>query len=214
MAETIIKINHLNKAFGRKVVFHNLNLEIKAGELLAVIGPSGSGKSTLLNILGLIDNFDSGNYQFFGKKNIKANSVVASKMIRNKINYLFQNFALIETDTIAENLLIALKYYKGNKQKKMALITESLDKVGLKGYEKNKIFELSGGEQQRIAIARALIKSGEIVLADEPTGSLDHNNRDEVLKLLIEMNKQGKTVVVVTHDPEVAKQCSRIVQIN
>ncbi|MDN6968105.1 ABC transporter ATP-binding protein [Oenococcus sp. UCMA 17063] len=214
MTETIIKINHLNKAFGRKVVFHNLNLEIKAGELLAVIGPSGSGKSTLLNILGLIDNFDSGDYLFFGKKNIKANSVVASKMIRNKINYLFQNFALIETDTVAENLLIALKYHKGNKQKKMALITESLDKVGLKGYEKNKIFELSGGEQQRIAIARALIKPGEIVLADEPTGSLDHNNRDEVLKLLIEMNKQGKTVVVVTHDPEVAKQCSRIVQIN
>lgn len=213
MTDTIIEMRHLQKSFGKKTVFHHFDLTIQAGELLAITGPSGSGKSTLLNILGLIENFDAGEYLFFGKKNIKANSRLAQIMIRDKINYLFQNFALIETETAEDNLMLALKYYKASKAQKKALIAATLDKVGLSGYDQGKIFELSGGEQQRVAIARALIKPGDLVLADEPTGSLDHENRDEVLSLLTAMHKQGKTVIIVTHDPDVAKQTDRVIEI-
>ncbi|WP_301711020.1 ABC transporter ATP-binding protein [Oenococcus sicerae] len=209
----MIEMRHLQKSFGKKTVFHNFDLMIQAGELLAITGPSGSGKSTLLNILGLIENFDAGEYLFFGEKNIKANSRLAQIMIRDKINYLFQNFALIETETAEDNLMLALKYYKASKAQKKALIASTLDKVGLSGYSRGKIFELSGGEQQRVAIARALIKPGDLVLADEPTGSLDHENRDEVLSLLTAMHKQGKTVIIVTHDPDVAKQTDRVIEI-
>ncbi|MDR0614829.1 MAG: ABC transporter ATP-binding protein [Lactobacillales bacterium] len=209
----MIKLTNLGKKFGNKQIFNQFNLSIKAGEMIALVGSSGSGKSTLLNILGLIENFDRGEYFFFGERNIKANTKKAQQKIREKISYLFQNFALIETETVEENLQIALKYRKVSKQEKQTILSEALVKVGLKDYEKRKIFELSGGEQQRIAIARVLIKPSEIVLADEPTGSLDSKNRDEVLNLLKEMNKKGKTVVIVTHDPNVFKNCSRIVEL-
>ncbi|MDR3156406.1 MAG: ABC transporter ATP-binding protein [Lactobacillales bacterium] len=210
----MIKLTDLVKKFGNKQVLDQFNLSIKVGEMIALVGESGSGKSTLLNILGLIEDFDSGEYLFFGEKNIKANTKKASKNIREKISYLFQNFALIETDTVEENLQVALKYKKVNKKEKQRLISSALEKVGLKGYEKRRVHELSGGEQQRVAIARVLIKPSEIILADEPTGSLDSKNRDEVLNLLKKMNREGKTIVIVTHDPEVSKVCSRVVELN
>ncbi|MDR1522106.1 MAG: ABC transporter ATP-binding protein [Streptococcaceae bacterium] len=209
----MIKLTNLGKKFGDKQIFNQFNLAINAGEMIALVGESGSGKSTLLNILGLIEDFDSGEYLFLGEKNIKTNTKKASKNIREKISYLFQNFALIETETVEENLQVALKYSKVSKQEKQIILSKALEKVGLKGYEKRKVHELSGGEQQRVAIARVLIKPSEIVLADEPTGSLDSKNRDEVLNLLKEMNKKGKTIVIVTHDPKVSKNCSRIVEL-
>ncbi|MDR0690840.1 MAG: ABC transporter ATP-binding protein [Streptococcaceae bacterium] len=209
----MIKLTNLGKKFGKKQIFNQFNLAINAGEMIALVGSSGSGKSTLLNILGLIEDFDSGEYLFWGEKNIKTNTKKASKNIREKISYLFQNFALIETETVEENLQIALKYKKINKKDKQRLISSALGKVGLKRYEKRKVHELSGGEQQRVAIARVLIKPSEIILADEPTGSLDSKNRDEVLNLLKKINKEGKTIVIVTHDPEVSKNCSRIVEL-
>ncbi len=209
----MIELRNITKKFENKTVFANFNLQIDQNEMVAIIGPSGSGKSTLLNILGLIDKVDDGDYQFEQYTNIKPNSRLAQKIIREKISYLFQNFALIEEDTVLQNLLLALKYVKQSKKEKTEIITAALQKVGLSEYLNSKIYELSGGQQQRIAVARAIIKPSELVLADEPTGSLDSKNRDEIIKLLLELNAAGKTVIVVTHDSHVAEKCHRVLEL-
>ena len=209
----MIELKNITKKFENKTVFANFNLQIDQNEMVAIIGPSGSGKSTLLNILGLIDKVDDGDYQFEQYTNIKPNSRLAQKIIRKKISYLFQNFALIEEDTVLQNLLLALKYVKQSKKEKTEIITAALQKVGLSEYLNSKIYELSGGQQQRIAVARAIIKPSELVLADEPTGSLDSKNRDEIIKLLLELNAAGKTVIVVTHDSHVAEKCHRVLEL-
>jgi len=209
----MIELKNITKKFENKTVFANFNLQIDQNEMVAIIGPSGSGKSTLLNILGLIDKVDDGDYQFEQYTNIKPNSRLAQKIIREKISYLFQNFALIEEDTVLQNLLLALKYVKQSKKEKTEIITAALQKVGLSEYLNSKIYELSGGQQQRIAVARAIIKPSELVLADEPTGSLDSKNRDEIIKLLLELNDSGKTVIVVTHDSHVAEKCHRVLEL-
>lgn len=209
----MIELKNITKKFENKTVFANFNLQIDQNEMVAIIGPSGSGKSTLLNILGLIDKVDDGEYQFEQYTNIKPNSRLAQKIIREKISYLFQNFALIEEDTVLQNLLVALKYVKQSKKEKTEIITAALQKVGLSEYLNSKIYELSGGQQQRIAVARAIIKPSELVLADEPTGSLDSKNRDEIIKLLLELNDAGKTVIVVTHDSHVAEKCHRVLEL-
>lgn len=209
----MIELKNITKKFESKTVFANFNLQINQNEMVAIIGPSGSGKSTLLNILGLIDKVDDGDYQFEQYTNIKPNSRLAQKIIREKISYLFQNFALIEEDTVLQNLLLALKYVKQSKKEKTEIITAALQKVGLSEYLNSKIYELSGGQQQRIAVARAIIKPSELVLADEPTGSLDSKNRDEIIKLLLELNDAGKTVIVVTHDSHVAEKCHRVLEL-
>lgn len=209
----MIELKNITKKFENKTVFANFNLQIDQNEMVAIIGPSGSGKSTLLNILGLIDKVDDGEYQFEQYTNIKPNSRLSQKIIREKISYLFQNFALIEEDTVLQNLLLALKYVKQSKKEKTEIITAALQKVGLSEYLNSKIYELSGGQQQRIAVARAIIKPSELVLADEPTGSLDSKNRDEIIKLLLELNDSGKTVIVVTHDSHVAEKCHRVLEL-
>lgn len=209
----MIELKNITKKFENKTVFANFNLQIDQNEMVAIIGPSGSGKSTLLNILGLIDKVDDGEYQFEQYTNIKPNSRLAQKIIREKISYLFQNFALIEEDTVLQNLLLALKYVKQSKKEKTEIITAALQKVGLSEYLNSKIYELSGGQQQRIAVARAIIKPSELILADEPTGSLDSKNRDEIIKLLLELNDSGKTVIVVTHDSHVAEKCHRVLEL-
>ena len=209
----MIELKNITKKFENKTVFANFNLQIDQNEMVAIIGPSGSGKSTLLNILGLIDKVDDGDYQFEQYTNIKPNSRLAQKIIREKISYLFQNFALIEEDTVLQNLLLALKYVKQSKKEKTEIITAALQKVGLSEYLNSKIYELSGGQQQRVAVARAIIKPSELVLADEPTGSLDSKNRDEIIKLLLELNAAGKTVIVVTHDSHVAEKCHRVLEL-
>ena len=209
----MIELKNITKKFENKTLFANFNLQIDQNEMVAIIGPSGSGKSTLLNILGLIDKVDDGEYQFEQYTNIKPNSRLAQKIIREKISYLFQNFALIEEDTVLQNLLLALKYVKQSKKEKTEIITAALQKVGLSEYLNSKIYELSGGQQQRIAVARAIIKPSELVLADEPTGSLDSKNRDEIIKLLLELNAAGKTVIVVTHDSHVAEKCHRVLEL-
>ncbi len=201
----MLKMDNLTKKYGQQTILDHFNLSIKKGELVAIVGPSGSGKSTILNILGLIENFDSGQYFFMGHSNIKPNSSTAQKMIREKISYLFQNYALIEEDTVYQNLLLSLKYVKKSKSEKRKIINTALSEVGLAGFAERKVYELSGGQQQRVAIARALIKPSELLLTDEPTGSLDKSNRDEVFALLKKLNQQGKTIIVVTHDPEIAQ---------
>lgn len=209
----MIDLTNVTKTFASKTIFDNLNLHIDAGEMVAIMGPSGSGKSTLLNIIGLIDDFSSGTYEFDGVKNIKPNSRQANRTIREKISYIFQNFALIDDETVRQNLAIAQKYLKLNKTQRQTQIDDALQTVGLSGYAGRKIFELSGGEQQRVAVARCLIKPSKLILADEPTGSLDGNNRSLILNELKNINRLGKTVIIVTHDPLVAKECSRTIAI-
>ncbi|MDD5603898.1 MAG: ABC transporter ATP-binding protein [Eubacteriales bacterium] len=213
MATSVIRLENITKKYGQKVIFRNLSLEVLEGDFLALMGPSGCGKSTILNIIGLIENFDEGDLMVNGFVNIRPNSSKANKLLRNSICYLFQNFALIDDETVEYNLKIAMKYVKGNKQQKRLKMQEALNYVHLQGFEKQYVYELSGGEQQRVAVARIMLKPCSIILADEPTGSLDEENRDMVLDMLKELNKQRKTIVLVTHDKYVAGQCRRIVQL-
>lgn len=201
-----IKVNHLEKKFGSHVLFQDLSFQIEQGEMVAIVGSSGCGKTTLLNILGLIEPFENGEVWINGKRVPKPNTRAAQRMMRDELSYLFQNFALIDTETVEKNLKLVAK----NSQ----LISEVLKTVGLERTLHQKVYELSGGEQQRVAIARILLKKGNIVLADEPTGSLDHENRDFVLRLLRDLCEQGKTVLIVTHDPVVAQACDRILYLS
>lgn len=209
----IIQMSGLYKRFGSKSIFHDFNLEIKKGEMVAITGSSGCGKTTLLNMIGLIEPIDSGEYFLLGKKAPKCNTNNSNKVIRGNISYLFQNFALIDNFTVEENLMLALRYVNKSREQKKRLINTALLKVDLKNYQKKRIFEISGGEQQRVALARAILKPSDIILADEPTGALDPINRDIVLKILRELNDFGKTIVIVTHDMTAANSCDRIIQL-
>ena len=209
----MIQLTNMTKKYGQKIIFSDFNLKIDQGQMVAITGSSGSGKSTLLNIIGLIEGFDQGTYDFMGHINTKPNSRTAQRIIRSDISYLFQNFALIEDQTVAQNLLLALKYVHKAKDEKKKIIKSALANVGLKTYLNRKVYELSGGQQQRVAVARAIIKPSKIILADEPTGSLDVQNRDEIFNLLTELNKKGKTIVIVTHDVELANRCKRVVEL-
>ena len=209
----MIKLENVTKTIGEKVILENLSLKINQGDLVAIVGKSGSGKSTLLNLLGLIDGDYSGHYEIFGQQNVPVNSVKSQAIIREHISYLFQNFALIDNETVEYNLMLALKYVKFSKKDKVKKIEEILERVGLSSTLHQKVSELSGGEQQRIAVARAILKPSQLLLADEPTGSLDPENRDLVLNFLLDMNKEGKTVIIVTHDAYVAEQCHRVIEL-
>lgn len=194
---TIVELKNVSKSYGDKNVLNDLSIKIEEGTFNVIMGASGSGKSTILNIIGLLDKATSGDVILFGQKNIRPFSMKAEQMLKNKIGYLFQNFALIENETVVNNLKLALENVKGNKKER---ISEALKEVGLEGYENKKIFKCSGGEQQRVAIARLLLKPCELILADEPTGSLDIKNREIVVKLLKNMQELGKTIIVVSHD--------------
>ena len=182
--DTIVNMQKVSKAFGERMIFNQLDLKIEKGEFVVIIGKSGSGKSTLLNIMGLLLKADSGDVELFGKKNVRPYSGMAEKLLKNKIGYLFQNFALIDEETVYDNLKLVVS--GKNKQKQM---DAALDEVGLHDYGKKKIYQCSGGEQQRIALARLLLKHCELVLADEPTGSLDHENKMIVCRLLKKLNE-------------------------
>lgn len=207
----VIELKNINKNYGNKYLFKNLNFSIKKGEMIAITGASGSGKSTLLNIIGLIDKPNSGEVSICGNKNPYDKEKIKLNLFRNNIGYLFQNYALVDNYTVSKNLDIALEYVKGKDKKKLK--EEALDKVGLLDKLNNKVFELSGGEQQRVALARLILKENDIILADEPTGSLDEDNKAIILTLLKELNNEGKTVVVVTHDKVVADMCDREINI-
>lgn len=198
MKEPIIRMIDVSKKFDDRIVFDKFNMEIFPGEFVTITGKSGSGKSTLLNMIGLLDTSDKGTIELFKESNVKAFSSKATKILRNKIGYLFQNFALVQNESVLYNMRIAIKHYKLANQNE--LIKEALNSVGLSGYEDKKIYHCSEGEQQRIAIARLLIKPCDLILADEPTASLDAENKDEILRLLKIMNREGKTIIIVTHD--------------
>lgn len=209
----ILKCQHISKSFSGKKVLDDVSLLIRSGELVCVRGPSGCGKTTLLNIIGLIDRADSGSIALFGKVAPTGGSRAAQRIIRNELNFLLQNFALIESQTVEKNLLFSLRYLRASKDKKHELIEASLKQVGLGGRQHERVAHLSGGEQQRVALARCMIKPGRLIIADEPTGSLDPANRDIVVRLLRELVARGKTVVLATHDEHVAAACDRVIEL-
>ena len=201
--ENIVCIENMYKSFKDVEIFRNFNLEVLKNSFTIISGSSGSGKSTLLNIIGLLNTPNKGNIYLFGEKNVHPFSRKAEFLLREKIGYLFQNFALVDNETVEYNLMIALENVKD--KNKDNLITKALKEVGLEGYEKKIIYKCSGGEQQRIALARLLLKPCELILADEPTGSLDHDNKMLIVNLLQKMHNDGKTILIVTHDEELMK---------
>ena len=198
-----IVLRDVSKKFGNHRVLENINLDICQGEFVCIFGKSGGGKTTLLNIIGTLEDYDSGRVFCFSKQDPVKNKKIGEILRREKIAYLFQNFALVEKMTVEENMLLATKY---NKEKnKPKIIEDALSKMGVLDKLKSKVYELSGGEQQRVALARNMVKPFEIMLADEPTGSLDYENKKIVIDALIQLNSEGKTIVVVSHDKDFEK---------
>lgn len=209
----MIELQEVSKTFGKHQIFENFSLSIPAQKMTAILGRSGAGKSTLLNLIGLIEESDSGKIRIAGQKAPKINSKEALLMRRNLIAFLFQNFALIEDESIERNLNISLVYEKLHGKEKRRRMREILNQVGITHKLSEKVYALSGGEKQRVALARALLKRSKIILADEPTGSLDEQNRALILGLLRQEVEKGKTVIVVTHDPAVVAACDEFVEI-
>jgi len=213
----MIKIENLHKSYpiGKDSlhVLKGIDLHIKEGEFVSIMGSSGSGKSTLLNIVGLLDEHDEGDYFLNGKKIEKLDEKKAA-VLRNKfLGFVFQSFNLIAYKNALENVALPL-YYKGvGRKERQKIAMEYLDKVGLKDWATHLPNELSGGQKQRVAIARALVTKPKVVLADEPTGALDSTTSESVMELLKEINDEGMTVFVITHEEDIAAQTDRIVRL-
>lgn len=201
----MIEIKNLCKSFGEQEIFNNFSLKIDDGEFVIISGASGSGKSTLLNMIGLLEEYDSGEIKVDG---FLLSQYSHRKYWREKVGFLFQNFALIENKTVFQNLEIIEK-----KAHSACETDEALERVGMLSKKDSKVYTLSGGEQQRVALARLYLKKCDIILADEPTGSLDRKNADMVLKILLELNEAGKTVLLVTHDETIKELGKRVVEL-
>ena len=214
--KTMIRLTDINKTYHNGSPLHvlkGINLHIGKGEFVSIMGASGSGKSTLLNILGILDNYDSGEYLLNGTL-IKGLSETKAAEYRNRmIGFIFQSFNLISFKDAVENVALPLFYQGVSRRKRNALALEYLDKLGLKDWAHHMPNEMSGGQKQRVAIARALITKPQIILADEPTGALDSRTSIEVMEILKELHQEGMTIVVVTHDINVANQTDRIIRI-
>lgn len=202
----MITIKNLSKSFGEKKLFDNYSLQINDGEFVIFTGVSGCGKTTLLNMIGSLESADSGEIEVDGmditqKKNQR-------EYLKRKVGFLFQNFALVDNKTVEENL----KLVKNNCRSGVS-IEEALEMVGLSDKAKQKVYSLSGGEQQRAALARLIVKKCDCVLADEPTGSLDRKNADTVFSILEKINESGKTVIMVTHDESFREKGKRVIEL-
>ncbi|MGW2785467.1 ABC transporter ATP-binding protein [Streptomyces populi] len=218
----MIDIENLSKAFGARTLWRDVNLTVDRGEMLALTGPSGSGKSTLLNCLGLLDRPSTGSIRYEGKDITRFGRGDVRRFRRDTLGYLFQHYALIENATVAENLEVvtgprrpARSESKGTDRKKGGTaVAEALDRVGLAGREKERIHHLSGGEQQRVALARLMVQRPVLVLADEPTGALDDDNSTVVIDILREMSEAGCAVVIATHDAGVRDRCDAVFAVH
>jgi putative ABC transport system ATP-binding protein len=210
----VIDIAGLSKSFGTRVLWQDLTFTIEAGRMLALTGPSGSGKSTLLNCLGLLDTPTTGTMSHNGRDLTRLGTRKTRIYRRDTLGYLFQNYALIDNATIADNLGIAIRpaRIRGRTQP-VPLPAEALEQVGLGGREKDIVHRLSGGEQQRVALARLIIKQPALVLADEPTGALDIDNTHMVIDTLRTLADSGCAVVIATHDPVVRDLCDSVLEV-
>lgn len=215
----MIKLNDVVKTYNPKkanefTALKGVSAEINDGEMVAIIGKSGAGKSTLLHILACIDSYEDGEY-YIDDSLVKKLSERKYAEIRNeKIGIVMQDFALVEDFSAIENVMIPLSFSKKKIKGKKEIAQRALDSVGMGEYAKKACNKLSGGQKQRVAIARAIVNDPAMVLADEPTGALDTKTSAEIMELFHELNEQGKTIIIVTHDPLVAEQCDRIIEIS
>lgn len=213
----MIQLTNIHKSYGegsnRLHVLKGIDLTIAEGEFVSIMGSSGSGKSTLLNILGILDSHDEGSYSLAGRAIRHMSEKQAARLRNEMIGFVFQSFNLISFKNAMENVALPL-YYKGiNRKKRNAMALEYLDRLGLKAWAEHMPNELSGGQKQRVAIARALISDPKVILADEPTGALDTATSYEVMDILKEINAQGKTVIIVTHEHDIAAMTQKVVRL-
>ncbi|MCT4602756.1 MAG: ABC transporter ATP-binding protein [Marinifilum sp.] len=213
----MIRLQNIHKSYitgtNKLHVLKGIDLHIKEGELVSIMGSSGSGKSTLLNILGLLDNHDDGVYVLNNEEIKSMSETKAAKLRNNLLGFVFQSFNLISFKNAMENVALPLYYQKVSRKKRNKLALEYLDKMGLKEWAHHMPNELSGGQKQRVAIARAMITQPKIILADEPTGALDSTTSIEVMGLLKEINQSGITVIIVTHENDIAHMTDRIINL-
>jgi len=213
----MIKLNNLSKLYRTEymetVALDAINLHIKPGEFVAVMGPSGCGKSTLLNIVGMIDTAASGEYYFDGEEIASRSENDLVDLRKNNIGFIFQNFNLIDDLTVEGNVDLPLLYLGVPKAERREKVEKALRLVGLENRAKHKPQELSGGQQQRVAVARSIVGDPKLILADEPTGNLDTQNGDEVMKMLNMLKENGATILMVTHSPEHGARADRIIHM-
>lgn len=214
----LVKLININKVYqtDEELNFQALkdvNLTIKAGEFVAIVGPSGSGKSTLMNILGLLDNPTSGSYDLDGKDVSHLKEKTLAEIRNKKIGFVFQSFNLLKRTSSLDNVALPLIYSGVSGPQRLQRAKLELEKVGLGEKLNSKPNQLSGGQQQRVAIARALVTNPDIILADEPTGNLDTKTGDEIMKLFDDLHKMGKTIILITHEPAIAKHAKRSLTI-
>ncbi|WP_239253738.1 ABC transporter ATP-binding protein [Listeria ilorinensis] len=197
---TILELKKVTKTYGERVILKNFDIEIKQQQFITIVGESGSGKSTLINILGLLEDFNEGELLVNGRGQLSKKEILRCK--RYMFGYIFQDYALIPGDTVKQNLKISLKYRQDRSEQSLE---DVMNKVGLdKSFLTKKVYTLSGGEQQRVAIARTILKPCQIILADEPTGNLDDDNSEKIIQLLKQLQNDGKTIICVTHDQRIA----------
>lgn len=194
-------------------VLKGIDCSIAPGELVAIMGSSGSGKSTLLNVLGLLDDFDAGTYHLDGQDMSGLSEKQAARYRSEFLGFVFQSFNLIGYKTALENVALPLYYQGVNRKERQEKAMRFLEKVGLADWSHHLPNQMSGGQKQRVAIARALIANPRVILADEPTGALDSTTSEDVMELLKEINREGITIVIVTHEHEIAEQCHRIIRL-
>ena len=202
----MIKIDKISKTFGQKVLFDNYSLEINDGDFVVITGESGCGKTTSLNIIGSLESVDSGHITVDGLDIHKKSN--QTNYLRNCVGFLFQNFALIDNKTVLKNLSIVKKNCRSN-----VSIDQALEAVGLSDKKKQRVYSLSGGEQQRIALARLMLKKCKYIIADEPTGSLDRKNAQVVISILKKFNESGKTIILATHDESLKNVGGRLINL-
>lgn len=217
MGQAIVMLSKINKIYQTGEIsfqaLRNINLEVKKGEFIAIIGASGSGKSTLMNLIGLLDHPTSGSYHLDGQdtSHLKENSLA---QIRNKkIGFVFQSFNLLARTSALDNVALPLIYAKVGSVERKDRAKEALEQVGLGDKLASHPNQLSGGQQQRVAIARALVTNPEIILADEPTGNLDSKSGIEIMKIFHKLNNEGKTIIMITHEDDIAQNAKRIIRI-
>lgn len=213
----LINLKNISKKFGAKdtevTALRDVSIEINEGEIIAIVGTSGSGKSTLLNIIGTLDRQTTGEYVLKNKNLDELNEHDLAKLRNKSFGFVVQNFALINDYTVYENIEIPLVYGKVKSSERRKIINQVLTKLDIQEKINKKPTELSGGQCQRVAIARAIVNDPQIILADEPTGALDKKTGEQVMKIFKALNKEGKTIIIVTHDPRIASQCNRIINI-